>query len=309
MNICNSITETIGRTPLLELKGIQKAYGLQATILAKLESFNPGGSIKDRAALYMVKAAEEKGLLKPGGLIVEPTSGNTGIGLALAARARGYRAVLTMPESMSLERRNLLKAYGAELVLTPAADGMKGAVDKAREIVASTAGAFMPDQFNNPDNARAHFETSGPEIWADAQGDVDVFISAVGSGGTITGAGRFLKRCNPGIRVIAVEPAGSPVLSGGKAGPHKIQGIGAGFIPGTLDQSVYDEVIAVSDDDAIEATCRVLACDSVFAGISSGSALKAAIEVAARPQFSKARIVVIFPDSGERYLSTGIFNS
>ncbi len=308
MTIYSNITETIGRTPLLELVGLEKALGLQARIFAKLECFNPGGSVKDRAALSMIRAAEADGRLQPGGLIVEPTSGNTGIGLALAARALGYRTVLTMPESMSLERRQLLKAYGAELVLTPAAQGMSGAVAKAKEIAESTPGAFMPNQFDNAANAKAHFETTGPEIWADMEGRIDAFVSGVGSGGTITGAGGYLKRCDPGIRIVAVEPDASPVLSGGKAGPHKIQGIGAGFVPGTLDTAVYHEVIRITNEEAADMARKVLDTDAVFVGISSGSALAAAVRLASRPEYAQARIAVVLPDTGERYISTGLFD-
>lgn len=307
MTFFSNITETIGQTPLIELKGLERELNLSAQIFAKLECFNPGGSIKDRAALFMIKAAEASGKLRPGGLIVEPTSGNTGIGLAMVARARGYRTILTMPESMSIERRKLLKTYGAEIVLTPADKGMSGAVSKALEIVNSTPGAFMPNQFDNTSNAQAHYETTGPEIWNDMQGQIDVFISAVGSGGTITGTGRFLRRCDPGIRIVAVEPSASPVLSGGHVGPHKIQGIGAGFIPKTLDTSVYQEVICISNEDAADMTRKVLATDGIFVGISSGCALKASVTLAMRPEYRKARIVVVLPDTGERYLSTGLF--
>ena len=308
MTIYSNITETIGRTPLLELVGLEKALALQARIFAKLECFNPGGSVKDRAALSMIRAAEADGRLQPGGLIVEPTSGNTGIGLALAARALGYRTILTMPESMSLERRQLLKAYGAELVLTPAAQGMSGAVAKAKQIAESTLGAFMPNQFDNAANANAHFETTGPEIWADMEGRIDAFVSGVGSGGTITGAGGYLKRCDPGIRIVAVEPDASPVLSGGKAGPHKIQGIGAGFVPGTLDTAVYHEVIRITNEEAADMARKVLDTDAVFVGISSGSALAAAVRLASRPEYAQARIAVVLPDTGERYISTGLFD-
>ena len=308
MTIYSNITETIGRTPLLELVGLEKALALQARIFAKLECFNPGGSVKDRAALSMIRAAEADGRLQPGGLIVEPTSGNTGIGLALAARALGYRTILTMPESMSLERRQLLKAYGAELVLTPAAQGMSGAVAKAKQIAESTLGAFMPNQFDNAANAKAHFETTGPEIWADMEGRIDAFVSGVGSGGTITGAGGYLKRCDPGIRIVAVEPDASPVLSGGKAGPHKIQGIGAGFVPGTLDTAVYHEVIRITNEEAADMARKVLVTDAVFVGISSGSALAAAVRLASRPEYAQARIAVVLPDTGERYISTGLFD-
>lgn len=308
MTIYSNITETIGRTPLLELVGLEKALALQARIFAKLECFNPGGSVKDRAALSMIRAAEADGRLQPGGLIVEPTSGNTGIGLALAARALGYRTILTMPESMSLERRQLLKAYGAELVLTPAAQGMSGAVAKAKQIAESTLGAFMPNQFDNAANAKAHFETTGPEIWADMEGRIDAFVSGVGSGGTITGAGGYLKRCDSGIRIVAVEPDASPVLSGGKAGPHKIQGIGAGFVPGTLDTAVYHEVIRITNEEAADMARKVLDTDAVFVGISSGSALAAAVRLASRPEYAQARIAVVLPDTGERYISTGLFD-
>ena len=298
----------IGDTPLVSLDRLSARAGLRVPVVAKAEFVNPGGSVKDRVALAMIDDAERRGLLAPGATIVEPTSGNTGIGLALVAAVRGYRLILTMPESMSVERRMLLKTYGAEIVLTPAALGMSGAVAKAREIVASTPGAFMPNQFDNAANARAHYETTGPEIWNDMQGRIDAFVSAVGSGGTITGTGQFLRRCDPGIRVVAVEPENSPILSGGKAAPHKIQGIGAGFVPGTLDISVYHEVMQISDEDAAAMTRLVLKTDSVFVGISSGCALQAAVRLAQRPPYNHGRIVVIFPDSGERYLSTGLFS-
>ena len=298
----------IGDTPLVSLDRLSARAGLRVPVVAKAEFVNPGGSVKDRVALAMIDDAERRGLLAPGATIVEPTSGNTGIGLALVAAVRGYRLILTMPESMSVERRMLLKTYGAEIVLTPAALGMSGAVAKAREIVASTPGAFMPNQFDNAANARAHYETTGPEIWNDMQGRIDAFVSAVGSGGTITGTGQFLRRCDPGIRVVAVEPENSPILSGGKAAPHKIQGIGAGFVPGTLDISVYHEVMHISDEDAAAMTRLVLKTDSVFVGISSGCALQAAVRLAQRPPYNHGRIVVIFPDSGERYLSTGLFS-
>ena len=306
--IYTSADQLIGHTPLLELTHIEKDENLSAKLLAKLEYFNPAGSVKDRIAKAMIDDAEASGKLKPGSVIIEPTSGNTGIGLALVARALGFRTVLTMPESMSVERRMLLKTYGAEIVLTPASLGMSGAVDKAKEIVASTPGAFMPNQFDNAANAKAHYETTGPEIWDDMQGRIDAFVSAVGSGGTITGTGQFLRRCDPGIRVVAVEPENSPVLSGGKAGPHKIQGIGAGFVPGTLDTSVYHEVMQVGNEEAAAMTRLVLKTDGVFVGISSGSALEAAVRLARKPPYDHGRIVVIFPDSGERYLSTGLFS-
>ena len=308
MKIASDISALIGHTPLVYLSNYSAAQGLKSPIVAKLEYFNPAGSVKDRVAKSMLDRAEQDGKLSPGAVIIEPTSGNTGIGLALVARALGFRTVLTMPESMSVERRMLLKTYGAEIVLTPASLGMSGAVDKAKEIVASTPGAFMPNQFDNAANAKAHYETTGPEIWDDMQGRIDAFVSAVGSGGTITGTGQFLRRCDPGIRVVAVEPKGSPVLSGGKAGPHKIQGIGAGFVPGTLDTSVYHEVMQVGNEEAAAMTRLVLKTDGVFVGISSGSALEAAVRLARKPPYDHGRIVVIFPDSGERYLSTGLFS-
>ena len=306
--VYKNITEFIGNTPLMEVENLEKELGLSARVLVKLEYLNPAGSVKDRAARSMIEDAEKRGLLREGSVIIEPTSGNTGIGLAAIAAVRGYRMILTMPDTMSEERRNILKAYGAEIVLTPASLGMSGAVDKAKEIVASTPGAFMPNQFDNAANAKAHYETTGPEIWDDMQGRIDAFVSAVGSGGTITGTGQFLRRCDPGIRVVAVEPKGSPVLSGGKAGPHKIQGIGAGFVPGTLDTSVYHEVMQVGNEEAAAMTRLVLKTDGVFVGISSGSALEAAVRLARKPPYDHGRIVVIFPDSGERYLSTGLFS-
>ena len=308
MKIYKKATELIGNTPLLELGNYEKAHGLEATILAKLEYLNPAGSVKDRIARAMLDDAERRGLLKPGSVIIEPTSGNTGIGLAAVAAARGYRIILTMPETMSVERRSLLRAYGAELVLTEGAKGMKGAIAKAQELVAQTENSFIPGQFTNPANPRAHRETTGPEIWEDMEGKIDAFVSGVGSGGTVTGAGRYLKRCDPGIRIVAVEPAASPVLSGGKAGPHKIQGIGAGFVPGTLDTAVYHEVIQVTNEEAAAMARRVLTTDAVFVGISSGSALQAAVRLAERPEYAQARIVVILPDTGERYISTGLFD-
>ena len=303
MPIANSLPELIGHTPLLRLE----RFAPGARILAKLESFNPLSSAKDRAALFMIRDAEERGLLKPGCVIVEPTSGNTGVGLAYIGRLRGYRVVLTMPETMSQERRSLLAALGAELVLTEGSRGMAGAIEKANELLRATPGAWMPDQFNNPANARAHYETTGPELWEDTRGAVDVLVAGVGSGGTITGAGRYLKERRPGVRVIAVEPAESPVLSGGKPGPHKIQGIGAGFVPGTLDLSVVDEVVAVAGDDAYAAARELARTEGVLCGVSSGAAAHAARELARRPDMAGKTIAVILPDTGERSLSSGLF--
>ena len=303
MPIANSLPELIGRTPLLRLG----RFAPGANILAKLESFNPLSSAKDRAALFMIRDAEERGLLAPGGAIVEPTSGNTGVGLAYIGRLRGYRVVLTMPETMSAERRALLSALGAELVLTDGAAGMAGAIAKANELLESTPGAWMPDQFNNPANARAHYETTGPEIWRDTDGKVDVLVAGVGSGGTITGAGRYLKEQNPALYVAAVEPAESPVLSGGRPGPHKIQGIGAGFVPGTLDMGVVDEVLTVTGDQAYAAARALARTEGVLCGVSSGAAAHAARALARRPDMAGKTIAVILPDTGERYLSSGLF--
>ena len=303
MPIANSLPELIGRTPLLRLE----RFAPGVSILAKLESFNPLSSAKDRAALFMIRDAEERGLLAPGAVIVEPTSGNTGVGLAYIGRLRGYRVVLTMPETMSAERRALLSALGAELVLTDGAKGMAGSIEKAHELLERTPGAWMPDQFNNPANARAHYETTGPEIWADTGGRVDALVATVGSGGTVTGAGRYLKERNPALRVVAVEPAESPVLSGGKPGPHKIQGIGAGFVPGTLDRGVLDEVMTVTGDEAYAAARELARTEGVLCGISSGAAAHAARELAKRPDMAGKTIAVILPDTGERYLSSGLF--
>ena len=303
MPIAQTLPELIGNTPLLRLE----RYAPGAGLLAKLECFNPLSSAKDRAGLYMIRDAEEKGLLKPGAVIVEPTSGNTGVALAYIGRTRGYRVVLTMPETMSQERRALLSALGAELVLTEGAKGMSGAIAKAKELLDTLPGAWMPDQFNNPANARAHYETTGPEIWRDTEGAVDVLVAGVGSGGTITGAGRYLKERNPGVRVVAVEPAESPVLSGGKPGPHKIQGIGAGFVPGTLDRSVVDEVVTVTGDEAMEAARQLARSEGVLCGVSSGAAVHAALTLSRRPDLQGKKIVVVLPDTGERYLSTGMF--
>ncbi len=303
MRIAHSILDLIGNTPLLALE----RYAPGAHVLAKLESFNPLSSAKDRAALYMIRDAEARGVLKPGATIVEPTSGNTGVGLSYIGRILGYRVVLTMPETMSQERRSLLSALGAELVLTEGAKGMSGAIAKAQELLQSLPGAWMPDQFNNPANAKAHYETTGPEIWRDTEGKVDVLVAGVGSGGTITGAGRYLKEKNPGVKVIAVEPAESPVLSGGKAGPHKIQGIGAGFVPGTLDRAVVDRVITVPGAEAMAAGRALAEAEGLLVGISSGAAAWAAKSLAAQPEFAGKTIVTVLPDTGERYLSTELF--
>lgn len=303
MKLYANITELIGRTPLVRLSRYEQAQGAGATIAAKLELFNPAGSVKDRVAKAMLDAAEADGLLKPGGTIVEPTSGNTGIGLASIAAARGYQIILTMPESMSVERRALLKAYGAKLVLTPAAEGMKGAIAKAQEIAAQTPGSFIPGQFTNPANPAAHRATTGPEIWNDTDGRVDIFVAGVGTGGTLTGVGEYLKAQNPAIRVVAVEPASSPVLSGGAPGPHKIQGIGAGFVPDTLNPSIYDEIIPVENDAAIAASAELARSEGILVGFSSGAALYAATQLAKRPENRGKLIVVLLPDTGERYLS------
>lgn len=303
MNIAQQLTDLIGATPLLRLERVAPGCG----ILAKLECFNPLSSAKDRAAWYMIRDAEEKGLLQPGGVIVEPTSGNTGVGLSYVAAVRGYRVILTMPETMSQERRSLLSALGAELVLTEGAKGMGGAIARAKELLEEIPGAWMPDQFNNPANARAHYETTGPEIWADTDGTVEVLVAGVGSGGTITGAGRYLKEKNPAVKVVAVEPAESPVLSGGKAGPHKIQGIGAGFVPGVLDTGMVDEVLTVKGEDAMAMVRALARKEGLLVGISSGAAAAAAQELSRRPEYQGKKIVVVLPDTGERYLSTGVF--
>ena len=306
--IVNSALNLIGGTPVLKAdRYAAKAGATEATILAKLEYLNPAGSVKDRIALAMIADAEEKGILKPGATIIEPTSGNTGIGLAAVAAAKGYKAILTLPETMSEERRTLLRAYGAELVLTEGAKGMAGAIAKAEELRDSIPGAIILGQFDNPANADAHRKTSGPEIWEQTDGAVDIFVSAVGTGGTITGVGEYLKSMNPAIKVIAVEPASSPVLSGGQAGPHKIQGIGAGFVPKVLNTDIYDEIITVENDDAFKEGARFGITEGVLVGISSGAALKAATEVAKRPENAGKNIVVLLPDSGDRYLSTPLF--
>ena len=306
-HIYTSADQLIGRTPLLELTHIEKKFGLNARVLAKLEYFNPGGSVKDRVALAMIDDAEARGLLKSGSVIIEPTSGNTGIGLASVAAARGYRIIIVMPETMSVERRQLMKAYGAELVLTEGAKGMKGAIAKAEELAKEIPGSFVPGQFVNPANPKAHFETTGPEIWADTDGQVDYFVAGVGTGGTITGVGRYLKSQNPAVRVVAVEPKSSAVLSTGVAGAHKIQGIGAGFVPEVLDTAVYDEIIAVADEDAFRLGRELGRSEGVLVGISSGAALWAAIELAKRPENAGKTIVALLPDTGDRYLSTPLF--
>ena len=307
MNLYTNIAELIGRTPLLQLGRLAAVQGVQANLLAKLEMQNPSGSVKDRAALAMLTAAEQAGQLQPGGVIIEPTSGNTGVGLAAMAAARGYRMVLVMPETMSVERRQLAQAYGAEIVLTEGAKGMAGAIEKAEALAKETPGAFLPSQFENPANPDVHRRTTGPEIWADTDGKVDLFVAGVGTGGTITGVGQYLKAQNPAIRVVAVEPDASPVLSGGAAGAHKLQGIGAGFVPKTLDTGVYDEIIRVTNEDAF-AAARVLArTEGVLAGISSGAALWAALALAKRPDNQGKNIVVLLPDTGSRYLSMGVF--
>jgi len=303
-NIYKSLTDLIGKTPLLELVNYEKANDLKAFIVAKLEYFNPAGSVKDRIAKAMVEDAEARGLLKPGSVIIEPTSGNTGIGLASVAAAKGYRVILTMPETMSVERRNLLKAYGAEVVLTEGAKGMRGAIEKAEELAKEIPNSFIPGQFVNPANPAVHKATTGPEIWDDTDGKVDIFVAGVGTGGTITGAGEYLKSRNPNIKVVAVEPADSPVLSKGVAGPHKIQGIGAGFVPDVLNTSVYDEIIAVNIEDAYRAGRAAARNEGLLVGISAGAALWAATEVAKRPENVGKMIVVLLPDTGERYLST-----
>ncbi len=305
--IYTSADQLIGRTPLLELTHIEKKFGLNARILAKLEYFNPGGSVKDRVALAMIDDAEAKGTLKPGSVIIEPTSGNTGIGLASVAAARGYRIIIVMPETMSVERRQLMKAYGAELVLTEGAKGMKGAIAKAEELAKEIPSSFVPGQFVNPANPKAHFETTGPEIWADTDGQVDYFVAGVGTGGTVTGVGRYLKSQNAAVKVVAVEPKSSAVLSTGVAGAHKIQGIGAGFVPEVLDTAVYDEIIAVADEDAFRLGRELGRSEGVLVGISSGAALWAAIELAKRPENAGKTIVALLPDTGDRYLSTPLF--
>ena len=307
-NIYPSVQELIGKTPLVELQGIQKAYKLSARILAKLERFNPGGSAKDRIALAMILDAEEKGLLREGSVIIEPTSGNTGIGLACVASVRGYKTIIVMPDTMSIERQLLMKAYGAEVVLTPGALGMQGSIQKAEELAAQIPGSFIPAQFDNPVNAAAHEKTTGPEIWQDTDGNVDIFVAGVGTGGTITGTGRYLKKQNPNVKVVAVEPAGSPLLSKGMAGSHGLQGIGANFVPKVLDTGVYDDVITVTEADAYEAARLAGRKDGILVGISSGAALWAAVQLAKKEENRGKTIVVLLPDTGERYLSTAMFH-
>lgn len=309
MKVYSSIDKLIGNTPLLELSNIEKEENLGAKIIAKLEYFNPAGSVKDRVSKAMLDDAEAKGLLKKDSVIIEPTSGNTGVGLASIATARGYRIIITMPDTMSVERRNLMKAYGAELVLTDGAKGMKGAIAKAEEIAKEIPNSFIPGQFVNPANPEAHFNTTGPEIWKDTDGKVDIFVAGVGTGGTISGTGKFLKEQNPDIKVVAVEPKASPVLSEGHAGPHKIQGIGAGFVPDTLNTKIYDEIIPVENDAAFETGRRIGRSEGVLVGISSGAATWAAIQLAKRPENKGKTIVVLLPDTGERYLSSPMFSN
>lgn len=308
MKIYHTAADLVGRTPLLELTRLEQEYGLEARVLAKLEYLNPAGSVKDRIAKAMIEDAESRGLLRPGSVIIEPTSGNTGIGLAAMAAAKGYKVILTMPDTMSVERRNLMRAYGAQLVLTEGAKGMKGAIAKAEELAGELLNSFLPGQFVNGANPDAHYRTTGPEIWADTDGQVDLFVAGVGTGGTITGVGRYLKEQNPAVQVAAVEPAGSPVLSKGTSGPHKIQGIGAGFVPQVLDTKIYDEIITVENEDAFETGRAVAQQEGVLVGISSGAAVWAAIQLAGRPENRGKTIVVLLPDTGDRYLSTPMFS-
>ena len=306
-NICRSVDELIGRTPLLELSNLECSENLKATVLAKLEYLNPAGSVKDRVAKAMIEDAESRGLLKKGSVIIEPTSGNTGIGLAAVAAARGYRAIIVMPDSMSRERIVLMQAYGAEVVLTPGAQGMSGAIAKAEALAKELPGSFIPGQFDNPANAQAHFDTTGPEIWTDTDGKVDIFVAGIGTGGTITGTGRFLKAQNPNVQVVGIEPAGSAVLSGGQAGKHGLQGIGAGFVPKVLDTAVYDRIITVTEEQAYTAARNLGKTEGVLVGISSGAALHAALQLAKEPENEGKTIVVLLPDTGDRYLSTNLF--
>jgi len=307
--IYKNMIELVGNTPLVKLTGFAKKYNLKATILAKLEMYNPAGSVKDRIAKAMVEDAEKRGLLKPGSTIIEPTSGNTGIGLALIAASKGYRLILTMPDSMSIERRTLLKAYGAELFLTDGSQGMKGSMAKAKELAKDIPQSYIPSQFTNQVNPEIHAATTGPEIWQDTDGNVDYFVSGIGTGGTISGAGSYLKSQNKELKVIAVEPSGSPILSAGTAGPHKIQGIGAGFIPDTLNTNIYDEIITIENEEAFETARTLTHTEGILAGISSGAALAAAVKIASRPELANKVIVVILPDHGDRYLSTTLFNA
>ncbi|MBQ1352560.1 MAG: cysteine synthase A [Firmicutes bacterium] len=308
MAIYNGLTELIGNTPLLKLNKYGKDQDLKGNIIVKLEYYNPAGSVKDRVGKEMIEEAEKKGVLKPGATIIEPTSGNTGIGLAAVAASKGYKAIFTMPDTMSIERRKLLAAYGADIVLTPGAEGMKGAIAKAEELNKEIEGSIIPGQFVNPDNPKAHYEHTGPEIWKDAEGKVDAFVSAVGTGGTLTGTGKYLKEQNPDIKVVAVEPKDSPVLSGGQPGPHKIQGIGAGFVPDILDTNLYDEIITVANEDAFETSRNFATAEGILIGISSGSALWAAVQLAKRDEFAGKNIVAILADNGERYLSTALYS-
>lgn len=308
MTVYKTISDLIGNTPLVELTHIEEKEGLDASVVAKVEFFNPAGSVKDRIAKKMIEDAEKKGLIKPGATLIEPTSGNTGIGIASVAAAKGYKAIMTMPETMSVERRNLLKAYGAKVVLTDGKAGMKGAIAKAKELAATIPNSFIPSQFENPSNPQAHYESTGPEIWKDAEGKVDIFVAGVGTGGTVSGTGKYLKDQNPNVKVVAVEPATSPVLSEGHAGPHGIQGIGAGFVPNILDTSVYDEVFTVTNEQAYETGRLIAHNEGMLVGISSGAATYAAIQIAKRPENKGKTIVVLLPDTGERYLSTPMFS-
>ncbi len=307
MTIYKNVTELIGNTPVVELSNLEEQEGLKAQLLAKVEFFNPAGSVKDRIARRMIEKAEEKGLLKAGATIIEPTSGNTGIGLASVCASKGYKAIFTMPETMSVERRNLLKAYGAQIVLTPGSQGMKGAIAKAKELQENTPNSLIPSQFTNPENPQAHYETTGPELWQQTDGHVDIFVAGVGTGGTISGTGKYLKEKNPNVKIVAVEPEGSPVLSQGKAGPHGIQGIGAGFVPDTLNTEIYDEIITVSNEDAYKTGRAIAQKEGLLVGISSGASVYAAIQLAKRPENEGKRIVALMPDTGERYLSTPMF--
>lgn len=306
-NIKNNVSDLVGNTPLVRISNMENKTGVNACVFAKLEYFNPTGSVKDRAAREMLDVAEKEGKIKPGGTIIEPTSGNTGIGLAAIAGSRGYKVILTMPESMSIERRKILKMYGAELVLTPAANGMRGAIARAEELASEIPDSFIPSQFTNMANPAAHYKTTGPEIWNDTDGQVDIFVAGVGTGGTVSGAGKYLKEQNPSVKVVAVEPSASPVLSGGSAGPHGIQGIGAGFVPDALDTQIYDEIITVEVPDALATSREVAKTEGLLVGISSGAALWAALELAKRPENTGKNIVVLLPDTGERYLSTALF--
>ena len=307
MNIYTSVEQLIGKTPLLELCRLEKEQGLHARVLVKLEKYNPGGSVKDRVALNMIRDAEERGLLKPGAAIIEPTSGSTGIGLAVIAATRGYRTIIVMPDSMSVERQMLMKAYGAEVVLTPGAEGMTGSIKKARELAKEIDGSFIPGQFDNPANPAAHLDSTGPEIWEDTDGQVDIFVAGVGTGGTITGTGRYLKDKKPTVKVVAVEPEASPLLSGGKAGPHPLQGIGANFVPSILDTGIYDEIVTVSGDNAYAACREAARKEGILVGITAGAAIHTAIQLAKRPENEGKTIVALLPDSGERYLSTAMY--